>query len=214
MNDLINQLYTGLFSHPLYPLIAASVLGLLIGASVARLLTLAGARRVNGALQAHVQELQRQGAQLVEERDSARLLGERQRELADEAERRADAAEAQQDALSVHARLQAQRLQGLEAEVKASEERLVCLQGELAQRRHRVTQGASPAPRVAKDAEARADGVPVLHKRVDGEKASTARPLIDEELDSPRPADFLVPASIDALEFELAEDSDDHDRRD
>lgn len=213
-NELFNSVVAAVFAHPVYPLLLASVLGLLIGASLARLITLAGARRVNGTLQTQCHDLQRQVTQLAEERDSARLLGERQRELADDAERRADAAEAQQDALNVHARLQAQRLQGLEAEVRASEERLICLQGEMAQRRHRAARELAPARRATTAGPEGGDTFPVLNKRVGGERGSMARPLIDEELDTPRPADASVPASIDALEFELAEESEDHGPRD
>ena len=214
MNTLIDKLTAGLFAHSVYPLLLACALGLLIGASIGRLWTLTSARRINGKLQEQVRSLQRESTQLGEERDSARLLGERQRELADDAERRAEAAAAQQEALRVHSQLQAQRLQILEAEVQANEERLICLQGDLVhQRRGGTNEGkkSGSATIFTQDGD---DTVPVLNKRVDGDTTDSARPLIDEELESPAPVETRLPASIDALEFELADDADDYAPRD
>lgn len=145
---------------------------------------------------------------------------------------RASAAVQREEALEVHAQLQAQRIQTLESQVSSYEDQQIRLQRDFASYKSNKSRELELA-RTTPDGWSETDQLPVLNKRIDEQDASAlhveeavipdsersqanpssgsgrvrrglSKPL-SRELDIPSLSESELPDSVDELEFELVD---------
>jgi hypothetical protein len=214
----------------LFSLLAATLLGAVMGYCIALLYTKKRARRVIEQARA----LYAQNRSSVEiDLKSARAVIDDLRATLDQSRERAQVALKREEALDVHAQLQAQRIQTLESQVSAYEDQQIRLKRDFASYKSNKARELELA-RKKPDSWSGVDQLPVLQKRIvepaahrgttatvhtldpssrDGE--GTTRPAgrslsglsspLSRELDIPSLAESELPDSVEDLDFELVD---------
>jgi len=131
---------------------------------------------------------------------------------------------AQQETLQAHANLQSKRVEKLTSELHASEEKCIRLQRDFASFKANKLREVRML-KVSADEWLDDEELPVLNKKVDQVSAHTAaveplesddeqtdlehsQPLINNELEIPALAEFELPDTVEELEFVLVSDDD------
>jgi len=206
--NLTNQL--------LLVLVLVAVLGIVIGAALMQISAIHSKRKQAQHHRISTEKLRDDLAEL-EHRNAALLrAGNAENQLLSIAKNKEAQVSAQQDALAVHSRLQAQRISSLEASLLAAEERGLRLQRdfesykahkqqELDISRRLVSEDRVSEERInEQQADGRADNdLPVLNKRVAATAASVQaiQSMLEQELDIPALAEIELPDSIDDIDF-------------
>lgn len=204
----------------LVSLAAAAFLGAVIGGSLHRLWAARRQRNLRTAQQKTIESQALSIEAATYERDVARRSLVSERRLASQAVEQTEEVTAQHDALQVHSRMQARRIETLEAERLASARQDKQLQKDLASNTGSKSSDLSPSGKPAVGVQ-EADSVPVLNRRVPGgsrsgiktqgrrlaahtSRAARPPPLISREFEIPDLAESELPASVDDLEFDVA----------
>jgi hypothetical protein len=212
----------------LFSLAAAAILGAIIGGSLQRLWAARRQRNLSTAQQQTIESQALSIEAVTYERDVARrsLLSERR--SASQAVEQTEEVTAQHDALQVHSRMQARRIETFESERLATARQDKQLQKDFANNTDSKSSELSSTGKSAVGVQ-EADSVPVLNRRVLGGSRSrigtktegrhaAARslhatrppPLISREFEIPVLAESELPASVDDLEFEVVGTGDDN----
>ncbi len=216
-------------------LLAAALLGLLMGISGMRLHQARQQEAVNKAQKAALEKLKAECSQLNAEKASTKQALESERKLANIARDKHSQLAAQQEALQVHSGLQAKKISKLNAELHAAEEKSIRLERDFASfkaSKLREVRMLKANPDEWLDNEE----LPVLNKKVQrgrrSELIASSRSLLDNPLDSPETpvpdmdqtqpiiaseldipslAESELPDSVEELEFELVDTAENRD---
>lgn len=204
----------------LFSLAAAAFLGAVIGGSLHRLWVVRRQRNLSTAQQQTIESQALSIEAATYERDVARRSLVSERRSASQAVEQTEEVTAQHDALQVHSRMQARRIETFEAERLASARQDKQLQKDLASSTDSKSSNLSSTGKPAVGVQ-EADSVPVLNRRVPGGSRSGIKtegrhlaartshathppPLISREFEIPDLAESELPASVDDFEFEVA----------
>ncbi|NND90843.1 MAG: hypothetical protein HKN42_08245 [Granulosicoccus sp.] len=215
----------------LYSLLAATALGAVMGYCVALLRAKRRARMVIDDVRRELTRLKSAEADLQSARADLDVL----RQSLAESEERAQTTLKREEALDVHAQLQAQRIQTLESQVASYEDQQIRLKRDFASYKSNKSRELELA-RNKPDSWSGANELPVLQKRInepaisrntqaslhsleaapDGNEAVTSsytrkpgsrglRSPLSRELDIPSLSESELPDSVDELDFELVD---------
>jgi len=209
-------------SQLLVVLALAAVLGVLVGSSIMRIIHVRAQNRDFDAHRKQVKELDDQRMLLRSENLNIRQALDVEKKITSDIKQEKASLAAQHEALQLHARLQAQRVQTLSSEVNVAEENFIILQSEFANYKANKLREVRML-KVSPDEWMDNKELPVLSKRVmqqsnnsksianrqrlfdDRTKTNLSQPIIASELDIPSLAESELPDSIEDLEFELFE---------
>ena len=220
-------------------LAAAACLGLLIGLSAMRLHSNKQLRVERAKHQQSIDQLNGDIEILQGQKNNAERALHLLQKQSTASTLKSNQIKAQQDAVNVHTRLQAQQINTLKSKLQISEEKLIRLQRDFASFR---ANKQSELHRLKADPNdlGNSEELPVLNKRVatgshhavqkntsstwsnvktiaqgsSGVKKSGARvaPIIAQELDIPALAESELPDSVEELDFEIAQGDELNDR--
>ncbi|MEE9332563.1 MAG: hypothetical protein V3U65_00540 [Granulosicoccaceae bacterium] len=222
--NLTNQL--------LLVLVLVAVLGIAIGAALLQIKAIHSKRRLVQHHRISTEKLRDHLAELEHRHAALQRAVDAENQLLSIAKNKETQADAQQDALVVHSRLQAQRISSLEASLIAAEERGLRLQGDFESYKTHKQQELDISRRLLSEeriseervneqqSDERADNdLPVLNTRVADAVAPAAasvqaiQNMFEQELDIPALAESDLPSSINDIDFaEFANFADFGDR--
>ncbi len=200
----------------------AAVLGILVGSSIMRIVQVRTQNRDFIAHRKQLKELDDQRVLLRTENLNVTQALDVEKKISSDIKQEKATLAAQHEALQLHARLQAQRVQTLTSEVNVAEENYIILQSEFANYKANKLREVRML-KVTSDEWMDNKELPVLSKRVmqpsgvvqssqdrqlsyDNRASSNlSQPLIASELDIPSLAESELPDSVEDLEFELFE---------
>jgi len=200
----------------------AAVLGLLVGSSIMRIIQVRTQNRDFIAHRKQLKEIDDQRILLRTENLNITQALDVEKKISSDIKQEKSTLAAQHEALQLHARLQAQRVQTLSSEVNVAEENYIILQSEFANYKANKLREVRML-KVTSDEWMDNKELPVLSKRVMQQNggaqanpnrqltydnraaASLAQPIIASELDIPSLAESELPDSVEDLEFELFE---------
>lgn len=209
-------------SQLLVVLALAAVLGVVVGSSIMRIIQVRAQSRDLIVHRKQMKELDDQCILLRSENLNIRQALDVEKKITSDVKQEKATLAAQHEALQLHARLQAQRVQTLTSEVNVAEENYIILQSEYANYKANKLREVRML-KVTSDEWMNNKELPVLSKRVmqqnndqprnptrqrlyaDASKTSLSQPIIASELDIPSLAESELPDSVDDLEFELFE---------
>lgn len=208
-------------SQLLVVLALAAVLGVLVGSSIMRIIHVRAQNRDFNAHRKQIKELDDQRMLLRSENLNIRQALDVEKKITSDIKQEKASLAAQHEALQLHARLQAQRVQTLSSEVNVAEENFIILQSEFANYKANKLREVRML-KVTSDEWMDNKELPVLSKRVmqqsnsksianrqrlfdDRANTNVSQPIIASELDIPSLAESELPDSIEDLEFELFE---------
>jgi|GEM_PF-5028870 len=195
----------------LFVLALASLLGGLIGATLMHIKALHYKTKQARHHKASTEKLRDQVAELEHRTAAMQRAGSAEAQLLTIAKNREDQATAQQDALQVHSRLQAQRIASLEASLLAAEERGLRLQRDFESFKTHKKQELEMSRRsrsVESPATAQTDNdLPVLNKRVndlqlDISEVDSAQSMLELELDIAALSEDELSGSVNDIDFD------------
>lgn len=201
-----------------------AVLGIAIGAALMHIRAIHSKRKLAQHHRVSVEKLRDQLSDTEQRYAALQRAGNAENQLLSIAKNKEVQASAQQDALAVHSRLQAQRISSLEASLLAAEERGLRFQRDFESYKSHKQQELDISRRLVSEdriseeslneqqADGRADNdLPVLNKRVNKDIANEAVPLVasvqaiqnmlEQELDIPAFAESELPDTIDDIDF-------------
>lgn len=205
-------------------ILAAALLGLLIGLSGMRLHYARQQKEAYNSHQAAIKKLTKSRDDLESEKVSMRHVLDSEKKLGAMARDKHSQLSAQQEALRVHSGLQEQKMAKLDAELQAAEEKSIRLERDFASFKANKLREVRML-KVNPDQWLDNEELPVLNKKVaQSSVSSTARgeaspfnadsnkigpnntqPIIANELDIPSLAESELPDSVEELEFELVD---------
>lgn len=214
-------------------LLAAALLGLLIGLSGMRLHQARRQKEEYNSYQAELKKLNADCDALNSEKATIMQALESEKKLGEIARNKQSHLSSQQETLQVHAGLQAQRLSKLDAELHVAEEKCIRLERDFASFKANKLREVRML-KVNSDEWLDNEELPVLSKKVEQSKTGDVgadsffdagltsksprlssadieadpdltQPIIASELDIPSLAESELPDSVDALEFELVD---------
>jgi len=209
-------------SQVLVVLALATVLGVLVGSSIMRIIQVRAQNRDYIAHRKKIQEMDDQHNLLRSENLNIRQALDVEKKITSDVKQEKATLAAQHEALQLHARLQAQRVQTLTSEINVAEENYIILQSEYANYKANKLREVRML-KVTSDEWMDNKELPVLSKRVmqqnndllhspnrqrsynESSDTSLSHPIIASELDIPSLAESELPDSVDDLEFELFE---------
>ncbi len=197
------------------------VLGAVIGVCLYRFRAIKRQRGLSVAHKKALDDLKLEQRKASNDRLAAMRAMDAEHQLLTNAREKAKQSVAQQEAIQVHSQSQAQRIQSLESELAAAEERSLCLQSDFASFKANKIRELQML-RLPKESWNDSEELPVLNKRVQFDisnryslsknhnpgrviNAADAMPLIARELDIPSLAESELPDSVDELQFDFAE---------
>ncbi len=202
-------------------LLAASVLGIVIGACVAYLRSVKQAKVIHAAHAHSVKKLRRDKEEMETALGHTQTALEAERKRTSKSSDKESQLSAQQDAMQVHARLQAQRVNTLEAELREAEEKSIRLARDFASFKANKLREVRML-KVNRDEWLDNEELPVLSKKVElsddidmpsssasrirvkASRVAQSQPIIAKELDIPSLAESELPDSVEELEFDFA----------
>ena len=200
----------------------AAVLGVVVGSSIMRIIQVRALNREFAAHRKQIKELDGQRNLLRSENLNIRQALDVEKKITSDVKQEKASLAAQHEALQLHARLQAQRVQTLTSEVNVAEENYIILQSEYANYKANKLREVRML-KVTSDEWMDNKELPVLSKRVmqqntdqqrnpnrqrtyaDASNTILSQPIIASELDIPSLAESELPDSVEDLEFELFE---------
>ncbi len=209
------------FTYQLLLILAlASLLGIVIGAALMQIKAIHYKRKQAQHHKVSTEKLRDHLAELEHRHAALLRAGTAENQLLSIAKNKETQASAQQDALAVHSRLQAQRISSLEASLVAAEERGLRLQRDFESYKMHKQQELDISRRLVSEEriseerineqqlEARAENdLPVLNKRVTSADVPPAasvqaiQNMLEQELDIPELAESELPESINDIDF-------------
>ena len=192
-----------------------AVLGAVIGAALLQIKAIYSQRKQAQHHKVATEKLREHLAELEHRHAALQRAGNAENQLLSIAKNKETQANAQQDALAVHSRLQAQRIASLEASLLAAEERGLRLQRDFESYKTHKQQELDISRRLVNEERVneqqvgeRADNdLPVLNKRVADVIAPPAasvqaiQNMLEQELNIPALAESELPGSIDDIDF-------------
>ncbi len=200
----------------------AAVLGLLVGSSIMRIVQVRTQNRDFITHRKQLKELDDQRILLRTENLNIAQALDVEKKITSDIKQEKSTLAAQHEALQLHARLQAQRVQTLTSEVNVAEENYIILQSEFANYKANKLREVRML-KVTSDEWMDNKELPVLSKRVmqpsgvvqssqdrqlsydNRANTNLSQPIIGSELDIPSLAESELPDSVEDLEFELFE---------
>jgi len=212
-------------SQLLVVLALATVLGILVGSSIMRIIQVRAQNRDLIAHRKKTKEMEDQHNLLRSENLNIRQALDVEKKITSDVKQEKATLAAQHEALQLHARLQAQRVQTLTSEVNVAEENYIILQSEYANYKANKLREVRML-KVTSDEWMDNKELPVLSKRVmqqnndlsrnpnrqrsynESSNTNLSQPIIASELDIPSLAESELPDSVEDLEFELFENDE------
>jgi uncharacterized protein (DUF3084 family) len=212
-------------SQLLVVLALATVLGVLVGSSIMRIIQVRDQNRDLIAHRKKMKEMEDQHNLLRSENLNIRQALDVEKKITSDVKQEKATLAAQHEALQLHARLQAQRVQTLTSEVNVAEENYIILQSEYANYKANKLREVRML-KVTSDEWMDNKELPVLSKRVmqqnndlsrnpnrqrsynESSNTNLSQPIIASELDIPSLAESELPDSVEDLEFELFENDE------
>lgn len=194
-------------------LLAATLLGLLIGLSAMRLHQARRLKEAYNSQRAVIDKLTAERDDLNSEKASIMQALESEKKLGGIAREKQVQLKASQEALELHSALQGKRLAKLDAELHAAEEKSIRLERDFASFKANKLREVRML-KVNPDEWLDNEELPVLNKKVVQASAGAhlesydfdpdqTQPIIASELDIPSLAESVLPDSVEELEFEL-----------
>ena len=205
-------------------LLAAALLGLLIGLSAMQLHQARRQKEAYNSQQGVVDQLTTERDELYSEKASIMQALESEQKLAKRSREKQSHLAAQQETLQAHTNLQAQRLEKLQSELHVSDEKYIRLQRDFASFKANKLREVRML-KVSADEWLDNEELPVLNRKVNQTAAPAAtleameqesleadldqtQPIIASELDIPSLAESELPDSVEELEFELVDNDE------